>query len=127
MYTLLSYQIRTCFENLFRGLADAVQMELLPYNISVSVLCPPNTETDVFKTGDHLVSHALEIATYLGPSRHDNPSKPGGGSLQAVPAARHGCNVGKRFLACPIDKINGFTHRFGQFVYNAGISVPSRC
>ncbi|EPB71147.1 oxidoreductase, short chain dehydrogenase/reductase family protein [Ancylostoma ceylanicum] len=36
--------------NLFRGLADAVQMELLPYNISVSVLCPPNTETDVFKS-----------------------------------------------------------------------------
>ncbi|RCN39914.1 3-ketodihydrosphingosine reductase domain protein [Ancylostoma caninum] len=33
-----------------RGLADAIQMELLPYNISVSVLCPPNTETGVFKS-----------------------------------------------------------------------------
>ncbi|EYC43269.1 hypothetical protein Y032_0498g2522 [Ancylostoma ceylanicum] len=126
-FAIWGYSSYSASKFALRGLADAVQMELLPYNISVSVLCPPNTETDVFKTGDHLVSHALEIATYLGPSRHDNPSKPGGGSLQAVPAARHGCNVGKRFLACPIDKINGFTHRFGQFVYNAGISVPSRC
>ncbi|EYC33135.1 hypothetical protein Y032_0002g621 [Ancylostoma ceylanicum] len=60
-----------------------------------------------------------------------------------------GCNVSKRVLACPIDKINDFTRQFGsancyrlrpgkvippvlktiliQFVYTAGISVPSRC
>ncbi|EYC41173.1 hypothetical protein Y032_0580g264 [Ancylostoma ceylanicum] len=34
--------------------------------------------------------------------------------LQAVLAARHGCNVSKRVLACPIDKINDFPRQFGS-------------
>ncbi|KJH46368.1 3-ketodihydrosphingosine reductase domain protein [Dictyocaulus viviparus] len=32
-----------------RGFADAIQMELLPFNVSVSVLYPPNTDTEGFK------------------------------------------------------------------------------
>jgi len=32
-----------------RGFAEALHMELLPYNIGVSVLFPPNTETDGFQ------------------------------------------------------------------------------
>uniref|UniRef100_A0A0K0CTM2 3-dehydrosphinganine reductase n=1 Tax=Angiostrongylus cantonensis TaxID=6313 RepID=A0A0K0CTM2_ANGCA len=32
-----------------RGFADALQMELSPYNINVSVLYPPNTDTEGFK------------------------------------------------------------------------------
>ncbi|VDK83424.1 unnamed protein product [Cylicostephanus goldi] len=32
-----------------RGFADALQMELFPYNINVSVLYPPNTDTEGFK------------------------------------------------------------------------------
>ncbi|EYC45766.1 hypothetical protein Y032_0417g1101 [Ancylostoma ceylanicum] len=39
---------------------------------------------------------------------------PGGGSLQAVVAACHGCNAGQRVLACLIDKINDFTRHFGS-------------
>ncbi|KAK6027328.1 oxidoreductase, short chain dehydrogenase/reductase family protein [Ostertagia ostertagi] len=32
-----------------RGLADALQMELSPYNVNVSVLYPPNTDTEGYK------------------------------------------------------------------------------
>ncbi|KHJ82069.1 3-ketodihydrosphingosine reductase domain protein [Oesophagostomum dentatum] len=32
-----------------RGLADALQMELMPYNINVSVLYPPNTDSESFR------------------------------------------------------------------------------
>ncbi|VDM82132.1 unnamed protein product, partial [Strongylus vulgaris] len=32
-----------------RGFADALQMELFPYNINISVLYPPNTDTEGFK------------------------------------------------------------------------------
>lgn len=32
-----------------RGFADSLHMELLPYKIGVSVLYPPNTETEGFK------------------------------------------------------------------------------
>lgn len=33
-----------------RGMAEALQMELLPYNIRVTVAFPPNTDTEGFKT-----------------------------------------------------------------------------
>ncbi|EYC23203.1 hypothetical protein Y032_0015g2518 [Ancylostoma ceylanicum] len=70
----------------------------------------------------------LEIATYPEPSRNDNPSKePGGGSLKAVLATRHGCNVGKRVFACPIDKINGSTRQFGVFPNFASMATTSGC
>ena len=32
-----------------RGFAESLHMELLPYKISISVLFPPNTETEGFK------------------------------------------------------------------------------
>ena len=32
-----------------RGFADALHMELLPYKVNVSLLYPPNTETEGFK------------------------------------------------------------------------------
>jgi 3-dehydrosphinganine reductase len=32
-----------------RGFAEALHMELLPYNIGVSILFPPNTETEGFE------------------------------------------------------------------------------
>ncbi|KAK6056857.1 putative 3-ketodihydrosphingosine reductase [Cooperia oncophora] len=32
-----------------RGLADALQMELSPYNVNVSILYPPNTDTEGYK------------------------------------------------------------------------------
>ncbi|EYC42505.1 hypothetical protein Y032_0529g2994 [Ancylostoma ceylanicum] len=40
--------------------------------------------------------------------------QPGGGALQAVLAGRHGCSVGRRVLACPIDKIDRLTRQFGS-------------
>ena len=43
----------------------------------------------------------------------DENLEPGGGSLQAVLAACHGCRVGQRVLACSVDKINGFTCQLG--------------
>ncbi|VDM68408.1 unnamed protein product, partial [Strongylus vulgaris] len=32
-----------------RGLADALQMELMPYDINVSILYPPNTDSESFR------------------------------------------------------------------------------
>ncbi|EYC17625.1 hypothetical protein Y032_0030g2179 [Ancylostoma ceylanicum] len=42
----------------------------------------------------------------------DGLANPGGGSLQAVLAARHGSYVGQRVLASPFDKTNGSTRQF---------------
>ncbi|EYC33324.1 hypothetical protein Y032_0002g723 [Ancylostoma ceylanicum] len=42
--------------------------------------------------------------------------EPESGSLKAVLATRYACNVGKRVLAYPINKINGFTQEFGMRV-----------
>ncbi|EYB81120.1 hypothetical protein Y032_0392g589 [Ancylostoma ceylanicum] len=80
----------------------------------------------------------LEIRTYPGPFHHDNPSKVHQqAQKQQKPRFRrvevakiwsrevdrsklccHDCNVGKRVLACTIDKINGFTRQFGSANYH---------
>ncbi|KAK6749700.1 hypothetical protein RB195_001982 [Necator americanus] len=49
-FAIWGYSSYSASKFALRGLADALQMELLPYNISVSILCPPNTDTDVFKS-----------------------------------------------------------------------------
>ncbi|VDL74482.1 unnamed protein product [Nippostrongylus brasiliensis] len=45
----------------FRGFADALQMELHPYNVNVSVLYPPNTDTEGFKTELATMPEELEL------------------------------------------------------------------
>ncbi|KHJ90593.1 3-ketodihydrosphingosine reductase domain protein [Oesophagostomum dentatum] len=49
-FAIWGYSSYSASKFALRGLADALQMELLPYNITVSVLCPPNTDTDVFRS-----------------------------------------------------------------------------
>ncbi|WKY04296.1 hypothetical protein Q1695_005360 [Nippostrongylus brasiliensis] len=44
-----------------RGFADALQMELHPYNVNVSVLYPPNTDTEGFKTELATMPEELEL------------------------------------------------------------------
>ncbi|EYB96206.1 hypothetical protein Y032_0152g2863 [Ancylostoma ceylanicum] len=45
-----------------RGFADALQMELFPYNINVSILYPPNTDTEGFKVVRNIVGFSAVIA-----------------------------------------------------------------
>lgn len=35
-----------------RGVAEALQMEMHPYNIRITVVYPPNTDTEGFKVSD---------------------------------------------------------------------------
>ncbi|EYC42504.1 hypothetical protein Y032_0529g2994 [Ancylostoma ceylanicum] len=52
--------------------------------------------------------------TFSVEEMEESADKPGGGALQAVLAGRHGCSVGRRVLACPIDKIDRLTRQFGS-------------
>lgn len=45
-----------------RGFADALHMELLPFNIGVTVLYPPNTNTEGFQ--EELKTMTLEVIIY---------------------------------------------------------------
>ncbi|KHJ77756.1 3-ketodihydrosphingosine reductase domain protein, partial [Oesophagostomum dentatum] len=44
-----------------RGFADALQMELFPYKINVSVLYPPNTDTEGFKVESATMPEETEL------------------------------------------------------------------
>lgn len=51
-----------------RGFAEALQMELLPHNIGVSVLFPPNTNTEGFE--EELRSMPEEVSLPKGSPFH---------------------------------------------------------
>ncbi|CAJ0600899.1 unnamed protein product [Cylicocyclus nassatus] len=49
-FAIWGYTAYSASKFALRGFADALQMELEPYNINISVLCPPNTDTDYFRS-----------------------------------------------------------------------------
>lgn len=56
-----------------RGFADALHMELLPYNIGVSVLFPPNTNTEGFQ--EELKAMPPEVAEISGSAGFFEPEE----------------------------------------------------
>lgn len=46
-----------------RGLADALQMELSPYNVNVSILYPPNTDTEGFQVEKEGMPEEVRLIT----------------------------------------------------------------
>ncbi|EYB96204.1 hypothetical protein Y032_0152g2863 [Ancylostoma ceylanicum] len=48
-----------------RGFADALQMELFPYNINVSILYPPNTDTEVNSNVNSVFSKVSSTSTHF--------------------------------------------------------------
>lgn len=46
-----------------RGFADSLSMELLPFNIGVTVLYPPNTNTEGFQ--EEIKTMTLEVNKFL--------------------------------------------------------------
>ncbi|VDM56200.1 unnamed protein product [Angiostrongylus costaricensis] len=75
-----------------RGFADALQMELSPYNINVSVLYPPNTDTEGFKV--EMATMPEEVRLISGTAGFFSPQHVAKAHVQDIEDGQYATAVG---------------------------------